>query len=129
MREWGWAWRVDITYDRLMPHPIYRRHQLMIVTSVRQLRAVILDARADPSVIAYRYSRRPALLGEAPATCPNGHRWDQWQPGTTPHWHGCECGGHEALRCSTCALWLLDPPLSRACAPFDPQAYRAWQWR
>ena len=124
VRVWGWTWRVDITYDHAMPHPVYRRHRQETVTSVTDLRAVVLAARADPSVVAYRYVRLPCLLGDPPAACPRGHPWDVWvrRPTERPGWHGCECGGHEVFRCSPCGLWLLDPPLSSGCVPFDPRA-------
>lgn len=126
--EWTWVWDVTIIFDRATPHPVYRWSRILVVDSPAELRDVVLDARRDPRVARYEYRRRPYLAGEPPATCPAGHTWSTEPSASPAYWHRCQCGGHQALRCTPCDRWLLDPPLSTSCEPFDPRTYSRWRW-
>jgi hypothetical protein len=111
--EWRFSWRIVLHRAWGFPgEPI----QTVDADSVRELRAVLAHARADPSIERWKVWRaREWIGGDPPHDC--GSNTPGWAPVSISE-RTCRCGlYHRTYRCYRCGTVVSDPPTGPGCAP------------
>ena len=89
----------------------------MVARTVADLRRMLAEARADPTVWHVRYTSRRELVGDKPTRCVCGQEYRTAGTLPTPHeWLNCRCGGHFWWGCR-CGAERVEPPLAHDCQP------------
>jgi hypothetical protein len=111
---WRLTWRVALTYEWGFPRA--DREQLVDVDTVAELRAVVLRARSDPAIAAYRYWRVREWIGGNPA-----HGCPEFIDGPPParlSVRACRCGtDHRVEDCVRCSQLIWTPLVGPGCGP------------
>lgn len=130
MTGWQLSWRIVLTRDWGWPG---ERVQVLSATTVRELREVVQRARADPSIVRYRFWRHREWTGPDPPHDCGGSGDGQYVPaGITDV--ACCCGqGHRVYRCHRCGAEEIHPELGTGCGPIPAEgpygARRDWLGR
>ncbi len=123
------SWRIMLTWESARDSPTGEPVQIVEVTTVGQLRQLVIAARANPRVVTYSYRGHRAWDDAgAPRTCRQGHELTAGRSGG----RDCLCGtGHFESHC-WCGDVRYVPELGPGCGevPFDPEAGKHhWQPR
>jgi hypothetical protein len=115
--ERRWRWKITLQWHAASDsRSSYGTTETVYSDSVADLRAVVMAARHDPRVVAFRYEREEYLTGTTPERCPGGHPLNGPSAiRASVSWLPCHCGGHTVYTCSACGRATLDPPPGPGC--------------
>jgi hypothetical protein len=113
--EWRWVWQVWLEYAEPGDNGGYPYREVR-VTTVAELRRLIVWARDSRAIVAYPYRRIREQQGQRPERCRNDHPYTgDSATRVRIGWTDCACGGHLAYLCARCRDVRVDPPLYADC--------------